>query len=252
VHASRIIHVAEKGLQDSIIGTPRLRKVWNRLDDLDKFLGGSGEMYWQDAKRRIVAALHDDASMSEDELAKLDDRIEEFIHELRNVLKVQGMDVTLLAGSIADPSNAIDKQIEIIAGALGVPKRKLVGSERGELASSQDENNMAALTMSRQQHFAEPTILRPFIDRLIQYQGLVRPVKGYSVAWPNLLSLSEKEQSEVALNYARAFQAYGGTLTPPEQILPVEVFLNDIIGFDKEQVQRIMDLLGQLPLGEGL
>ncbi|BAQ70866.1 hypothetical protein NHU_03740 [Rhodovulum sulfidophilum] len=42
-----MIHIAERALEDESIGTPRLERVWNRLMDLDKLLGGSAEMYRQ-------------------------------------------------------------------------------------------------------------------------------------------------------------------------------------------------------------
>ena len=42
-HHSRIIHVVENPLEDDVFGRPRLRNVFNLLDDLLKVVGGSGE-----------------------------------------------------------------------------------------------------------------------------------------------------------------------------------------------------------------
>jgi len=43
VHHSRIIHVAEDLLTDDVHGRPRLERVYNRLDDLEKIVGGGAE-----------------------------------------------------------------------------------------------------------------------------------------------------------------------------------------------------------------
>ena len=246
VHASRAIHIAENGLEDDIIGTPRLRAVWNYFDDLEKTVGGMGEMFWQDAKRRLVLALAADAQMTEDNIAAMDTRVEEFMHELRNVLKVQGIEVTQLEGNIPDASAIIDKQIDLIAGTVGMPKRLLLGSERGELASTQDERNWLQGTIrDRQAHFAEPLCLRPFIDTCIALRVLPAPQDGYVIEWPSLLALTEKERAEIALTWARAIKEYAGTMTAPEDVLPLEMFLGDIMEFAPEQVARIMELLSE-------
>ena len=250
VHASRVLHIAEHGIEDDIIGTPRLRAVWNYFDDLEKVAGGTAEMVWQDAKRRIILNLNSDATLNDPDA--LTAEVEEFTHELRNFLRVQGMEVTQLEGKIPDPSGNIDKLLDVIAGTIGMPKRKLVGSERGELASDQDEHNWATTIRERQQHHAEPLMLRALIDKLIALNALPVPRGGYTVEWPNLLAISEKERSEVALNWARTIATYAGTMTAAQDILPLEIFLEDILEFPKEQVARIMELLveGLVPESE--
>ena len=248
VHASRVIHVAENGPEDDIIGTPRLRAVWNYLDDLEKTVGGMGEMFWQDAKRRLVLALAADARMEQADIDTLDTKVEEFVHEMRNVLKVQGMEVTQLEGKIPDASGVIDKQIDLIAGAIGIPKRLLIGSERGELASSQDEKNwLQGVIRDRQQTYVEPVCLRPFIDQCIALGALPVPQQGYVVEWPNLLALSQQEQASIAESWARALATYAGSMGSPQDILPLEIFLGDIMEFSATQVERIMELLADMP-----
>lgn len=245
VHASRAIHVAENGLEDDIIGTPRLRAIWNYLDDLEKTVGGMGEMFWQDAKRRLVLALAADAQMQQSDIDVMDTKVEEFVHELRNVLKVQGIEVTQLEGKIPDASGIIDKQVDLIAGAIGMPKRLLIGSERGELASTQDEANWLQGTIrDRQMAYAEPVCLRPLLDHCIALNILPTPVDGYAVEWPNLLSLTEKERAAIVLDWSRAIATYAGPMASPQEVFPLLMFLGDIMEFSPEQVERIMELLG--------
>lgn len=244
VNSSRVIHIAEDGLEDRIVGTPRLRSPWNRLDDLDKVMGGSGEMFWKDAKRRLILALKENAQLeNEDELTT---EVEEFMHELRDFLRVQNMDVTSLQGNTPDPSKHADKLLDMVAGSVGIPKRMLVGSERGELASSQDENNWSQRIMERQKHHAEPVILRPFIDRLIELGALPKPANGYEVEWPNLCSATDKENAEIALTKSKAIKEYAGTNGSPEDYVPSEIFLKDIMGFSKEQIKRIEQILDMM------
>ena len=64
VHASRVIHVAEDILDDEVYGIPRLEPLYNYLDDLLKVVGGSAEMFWLDAKRRLVFSLRDEYTTS--------------------------------------------------------------------------------------------------------------------------------------------------------------------------------------------
>ncbi len=47
IHWSRVLHVADNRGTSEVLGEPRQRPVWNRLYDLRKILGGSGEMYWR-------------------------------------------------------------------------------------------------------------------------------------------------------------------------------------------------------------
>ena len=253
VHASRVIHIAEHGLEDDIMGTPRLRAVWNYLDDLEKVLGGSGEMFWQDAKRRLVLSLAADAKMDPhgEEAGALKTQVEEFVHELRNFLAVQGMEVTQLEGKIPDPSGNVDKLINVIAGAIGIPQRKLIGSEQGELASSQDENNwLGGRIPARQHQYAEPIVLRQVIDRCILFNVLPIPAQGYAVDWPNLLGQSEKEEAETAKLWTEALKNYVGPLGAPQDILALELFLQDFIGYPKEQVQRNIEMLDAAHLAD--
>ena len=155
------------------------------------------------------------------------------------------MNVTQLEGRVPDASANIATLTDLIAGTKGIPKRRLFGSERGDLASSQDENNWAASVRERQQQFAEPVILRPLIDRLIQLQALPVPSQGYLVEWPSLLITTEKERSEIALNWARTLATYAGSLGSPQEVLPLPIFLEEILEFPQDQAQRIMALLGE-------
>ena len=87
----------------------------------------------------------------------------------------------------------------------------------------------------RRRNFAEPSILRPFIDRLIMVGVLPKPKEGkYFVKWPSVSILSDKEQANIGLQKARAIKEYAGTFGS-EQVLPVATFRTEILGLTVEQ-----------------
>lgn len=202
VHHSRIIHIAEELGEDEIFGQPRLMAVWNYLDDLDKIMGGSAEAFWRVIDRGIQFDVDKDAMLDSEEEADLVDEIEEYMHGFKRYLRTRGIKANVLGSDAPDPSDAVNTVMSLISGTTGIPKRVLLGSEVGQLASTQDDKNFNMRVRERQTSFAEPQILRPFIDRLMEY-GLLPKVE-YEVIWPDLSMLTEKERADVA---ARSSQA---------------------------------------------
>lgn len=220
-HHSRIIHVAENALEDDVFGRPRLRNVFNYLDDLLKVVGGSGETYWLEARRGLHANFDANAKpISSTDQEALVEQIDEYLHNMRRVIRTQGMDLKTLGGAVANPQGPFDVIIKLISAATGIPVRIIIGSERGELASTQDDANWAARVEERQLHFAEPMILRPLIDRLIELKALPEPTDGeYQINWASLSDPGERERAETADKLASAavkFQTASKILTPDE------------------------------------
>lgn len=210
VHASRVVHIANNLLDDDIYGKPVLEVVYDRLDDLLKVVGGSAEMFWVDAKRRIVLAVRDDYALSTEDEAALTTEIEEFTNEMRNFLRVKGVDVNTLTATIADPSEHFNMLVILLAAASGIPKRILIGTEEGQLAGQQDERAWLQRVSRRQVKHVEPKHLRPLIDAFLALRALPEPVTPYRVEWPNLLALSATEQATIAREYAAAISNYAG------------------------------------------
>ena len=208
VHHSRVIHVAERALEDISIGTPRLERIYNRLMDLDKLLGGSAEMYWQNVAMMMAFLADADSDIQPEDRDAMKDQFEEMQHGLRRFLTLQGTDAKNLAPGLqgSDPGSHIDKQIEIIAGASGIPKRILMGSESGELASSQDENNWASRISERREQFAGPTIVEAFIGKC-QRLGVL-PSGFNEIEWPEADTMGETGRAEIADKKAGALQKY--------------------------------------------
>lgn len=211
VHHTRVIHAAEDLLENEVFGRPRLEAILNRLEDLEKLVGGAAEMTWRGADRKLIIQADADGGAITTGEETVQDEAEEMIHGMRNVLGVRNADVNTIDGESVDPSGAVDEVLKLVAGESGIPKRILTGSERGELASTQDRATFFGRIGERQQHFAEPMILRPVLDRFIEW-GLVPPPAGgsYSVEWPDLFELSELEQADLMSTKADALSTASG------------------------------------------
>lgn len=206
VHHSRVIHVAERALEDQSIGQPRLERVYNRLMDLDKLLGGSAEVFWQNAAMLRAFIAEKDVEWREGEADQMAEQIEEMQHGLRRDMRLRGVEPHELGGEVADPSPHISAQLDSIAGAEGIPKRILIGSERGELSSEQDENNWAGRIQERREQHAGPAVIEQFIDKG-QRLGFL-PGNYRALDWPQEDTLGEKGRAEIATARANAIKAY--------------------------------------------
>lgn len=224
VHWSRVIHVAEITQDDEVYGLPRLMPVFNRLMDLEKVMGSGAETFWLNARPGMAIKADKDADLSAEAIADMKEQAQDFEHQLRRILALQGVEVQTLQATVADPRPIIEMLIQVIAGAVGIPQRILVGTERGELASTQDENNWQARIAERRSNWASPMMLRPFISAMIATGNLPEPQGEWWIEWPEG-SPSPQIEAEVARTRAQAIAAYanalgGEMIVPPEEFRP--------------------------------
>ncbi len=242
VHWSRIIHVAEGLRENDVYGTPRLKAVFNRLYDVDKVAGGSAEIFWQAAKRIMVLQAKDGFNGVDDNDA-MTAMMDELIHGIRRVIDVQGYEVKTLDPSEVRPDEAFRVSLALISGVTGIPQRILIGSEQGKMASSQDETNWNGRIADRQINFAEPTILRPFIDRLVKAGALPQPGNEYTVTWQSLFELSDKEKAQIGLLKARAISQFTGkageSYEVNQTVVPLAEFRGEILNLRSVKVENV-------------
>lgn len=249
VHWTRIIHIAENPRENDVFGTPRLKHVMNRLFDVDKIAGGSAEIFWQAAKRLLILQAKDGFSAVDSDDA-LTEMMDEVVHGLRRVIDLQGYEAKTLEQSDVKPDEAFRVCLALISSATGIPQRILLGSEQGKMASTQDEVNWNGRIADRQLNFAEPVILRPFIDRLIQFGALPNPGNEYTVTWPTLFELSDKEKAQIGLLKARAIAQYIGTGKVPildlsQQIVPLQEFREQLLNLRSTKIENTASAGGQ-------
>ncbi|HZR80349.1 MAG TPA: anti-CBASS Acb1 family protein [Candidatus Binatia bacterium] len=205
VHASRIVHIAEGTLEDNLYGTPRLRRVWDRLDDLDKISGGSAEVFWLVANRGLQFDVSPEVAFGETEKEALREQIESYRHGLSREIRTRGVTIKGLnelgAGNV-NPFAVFRVLAALITGTTGLPYRMIFGTERGQNTTSQDRRSWLEDVWSRRETYGNEVVLTPLVRRLV-HAGVL-PVKALDaqVIWPPVHD--DMFQAEVADTYARA------------------------------------------------
>ncbi len=227
VHFSRVIHIREgKERNSRYFGTPRLRKVFNYLMDLEKVMGGSSEAFWLLVRKGMALIGREGVDMPQKGTPAYDDlkaEIEEYEHGLRRFMRLRGMDVQDLGGQTVDGSGQADLLISAIAGTIEMPQRILMGSERGELASQQDDANWADVISARQTNFCDPFMTKPFINRLIEIGALPQPTDKWTTEYPSLFELNPLEKAQLANQEATAIMEISANA--PETVADIDAFM---------------------------
>jgi len=250
VHHSRIIHVADNLGVSEIFGPPRLQSVFNRVLDLHKLYGGSAEMYWRGAFPGLSFETHPQLGGDVTIDSSMRDEMEDYMNGLQRFLALTGMSAKSLAPQVVDPAPQIDVQITAICIRLGIPKRKFMGTERGELSSSMDDDEWNDKVKARQLNYVTPRIIVPFIDRLIALRVLPEPSEGgYTVNWPDIHNLSDQVKAEILMQRIEAMSKFvGGGV---ENIMSLKDFYVREIGYSEEEADSIIDNIeppDELPL----
>jgi uncharacterized protein len=244
VHWTRIIHLADNCEGNEVYGKPRMKSVFNRLLDVRKLLGGSAEMFWKGAFPGYSFEVNPDIASE----VVFDDKVKQelrgefanFSNGLERFMATKGVAVKSLSPQVSEPTAHLDAQINAICVKLTVPRRVFEGSERGELASSQDSESWDKRMERRQDKYNGPCIVRPFYDRLIMAGVLPMPENpaGYKCWWPPLSKPSDTEQAEVAAKITEALAKYvaGGvaTLVPPLE------YMTNVLKMKLEVAQAIL------------
>lgn len=203
VHFSRVIHIADGLLDNTVNGTPRLERVWNLLDDLEKITGGGSEAYWIRANQGMHINIDPTLNPNQGELDQMSDDIDDYRHKLQRVLRTRGASINMLGSDTADIKGPADAILDQICASVGIPKRVFTGSEQGKLASEQDSVKYYRQIEGRRLEFAEIQIVRAFIGRMIELGALpAEPAKGYVVDWSLTKTLDDAERATLAKDYA--------------------------------------------------
>lgn len=239
VHWTRVIHVADNAIDSDWCGVPRMQPVLNRLLDLRKLYAGSAEMYWQGALPGWAFETHPqlggDVEVSQSEVREM---MEDFSGGLQRWMTLQGMSAKSLAPQVVDPTPQIMVQIEAICIRLGIPKRIFMGSERGELASGQDDVAWNDRLKSRHLLYLSPRMIAPFIDRLIACGVLSPPKDSYHISWPDLTSKSDDEKASLGFKRTQSLVAY--VSGNGEEVLPPFYFMTRFLDFTEEEATVII------------
>ena len=245
VHWSRVIHVFDNPVESEVYGMPRMEAVFNRLLDLRKVVGGSGEMFWKGAFPGL--AFEVDPKVGEftpDEKDALREDVRAYAEGLQRYITMVGVKVNSIAPQVEDPTNHTNNILKLIAMNKGIPMQTFLGSQQGQLDSPQDAILWRERIALRKERHVSPNIIRPTIDRLIQYGALPEPTEQidqplpYIVKWEPMAPLSIIEQAEVAKSLAEALARY--STSGSEALIPLPEFLGKVMGFSAQMVEAIM------------
>ena len=168
VHWTRVIHVADNVDNHPSLGVPRLIPILNPILDVRKVRGGSGEMYWRGAFPGL--SLETNPQLGSEvriDQAATKRMMEDYMNGLQRYLALTGLQAKTLAPQVVDPSPQIAAQLEAICIQIKCPVRVFKGSERGELASSQDDSQWNDKVRERQNNHVTPHLIVPTVNRFI-------------------------------------------------------------------------------------
>lgn len=260
VHYSRVIHIADGLLDDNIFSIPRLKKPWNRLDDLEKVQGGGSEAFWIRANQGTQFNLDKDfkwpASPTERATAQqqMRDDIEEFVHGISRVIRTKGMNVETLGSDVADFSKPADSLYTTLSAITGIPKRILMGSERGELASTTDKTTWDQRVADRRLKYAGPYVIKEFVQRLVDHGAL--PEVEYEIKWLESQDLDDNARADLANKWANVNKAMGETVVTGgeirDRILGLAPLEESVSPEELELIEKERDLKLNPPVPNGL
>lgn len=241
VHWSRVVHLADGG---DTFAVPRMRPVFNRLYDIYKVCGSSGEMYYKGAfpgwSLEMLPELILAGHIKDIDTSAVKDQIENWQNGLQRVLFNKGLTMKNLGQQVSDPTSAVTLYIKMICIQLGIPERIFLGSERGELASSQDKTTWNDRVMGRQQGYLTPRVIVPFVDRLILVGVLPRPSEYY-VSWPDLGAMTAVEKAGIAVQRMDAMTKYlQGGVGDAGIMQPMDLLTREL-GYEDEEARAILE-----------
>jgi hypothetical protein len=245
VHWTRVVHVADNLLESNISGVPRLENIWNRLDDLDKIVGGGAEAFWKTVYQGMQLDVDKEMDLDEDAKRELSAQIDEFEANMRRVFRTRGVKANPLGVNAVDFYSQMSAVIDIMCAAKGIPKRIFMGSERGELASAQDKATWDDEIDDRRSQFAWPSVVKPFVDRLIEHNYVPKPSNGYFVMWPERTKMTPTDKAVVAQRLSSLNKSMGAVVTVPSDIRERVLGWDPLTPAQESEVPDPAELMGR-------
>lgn len=239
VHWSRVIHVADNRMCSEIYGLPRMEVVFNRLLDIKKIAGGSGEMFWKGGFPGLSLESMPGVDESIDfDVEATKTQLESYMNGLQRYIATVGMSAKSLGVQVADPGPHLEAQLRQIAIAMAVPWRVFIGSEAAQLASEQDTRAWNRRLSRRRCKYLNPFVIMPLVDRLIAFGVLPEP-EEVCVDWPDLNSLGDKDKAEVSQKQSDAMMKY--IQSGADLLMPPFHYLTLILGLSEEEARSVIE-----------
>lgn len=240
VHWSRVIHLADNRTNNEVWGEPRMEVVYNRLMDLRKVAGGSGEMFWKGGFPGISFETH--PGLQEEVVVDKEATREQlfaYMEGLQRYLLSENMTAKSLVVQVADPTAHVDTQLKLIGIALGVPWRILAGSEAAQLASEQDSKAWSKRISRRRAEYVNPYVIKPFIDRLVMIGILPNPKKGFVVDWGDTNNLNTAQGAKIAETKTNAMARY--VQSGADAVMAPYHYFTKVLGMSDAEAKSIIE-----------
>ncbi len=246
VHWSRVIHLCDERTTSEVVGNSRQLVVWDRLLDARKIFGGNGEMYWRGAFPGVSVESQPQNEDVELDIAATRDQMELYMNGLQRYLMTTGMTAKSLTPQVASPEPHFKTMLLGITIPLKVPYRIFVGSEQASMASTQDIETWRGRMNTRNQRYTIPNVIKPVVQRLIDYGALPTPQatddRGYpmfKVVFPDLNAPTDEQKLTNAAAMTEAMAKY--VQSGSSELIPEREFLTIIMDFDEEQADAILE-----------
>ena len=213
VHWTRVLHFKQGRGRSNIYGIPGLKKSFNNLQDLEKVVGASSEAYWQHIRRAVLLSAREGFTLPEKGTPAYNDMLEQvdnLEHQMSLTIRLKNMEATQLGSQAVDGANQTNLLVSVVSGTEGIPQRILLGSERGELASTQDVRALYSTIEARQTKTCEPW-LRQFVVYCYEWGFIPAPSSGkFQVEWQSLYQPSPMEKIDIAKGEAEVINLVTG------------------------------------------
>lgn len=197
IHPDRVII-----LGDITHGIPMLRAGYNDFTNLEKILGGSGESFLKNAARQIAIEFDKEADLDDiatahgvpvKDLRKIYNEVTLGLnHGIDQTLVTQGAKVNQLTTTVPDPEKHFEASVMSAAASIMIPLMIWIGSQTGERASTQDQQDWSNTCQGRRLHLLTPDVER-LVNRLIALR-LIDAIEDFTVAWSELGEASQAEK----------------------------------------------------------
>lgn len=254
VHWSRVIHVSDGLLDDNVYGEPRLKGIWNRIDDLEKVVGGGAEAFFRRADQGTMFDLDPELEFTPEQQTALKNQINEFENGFKRTIFSRGLDMKTMGSDVADFKAPVEAILSLISTGCGIPMRVLMGSEQGKLAAKQDRANWDNRVTDRQNDYADPCIARVLVDRLIALGAVPPPVNGegaYEIHFSSIATMDDEQRASMATQWATLNQTTGKTIVTVDEIRTLVLELPPLGDVDEGAAQQNDEPPAPKPSGFG-
>lgn len=238
VHWHRVVHFADNTLSNKQLGIPRQKDVFNLLLDLFKVAAADGEGMWKAGVPGLF--FEGDAEFDVDfDTDSILEEVSRYDNGLQRYMAMQGVRPHKLDVNLVDPDPHMMLQLKLISMAKGIPMRKLLGSEQGELASSQDDKSWNKKLTSRRKRYLNPKVILRLVQHLQRAGVLPTTAKPLVIEWEDIDQPTSTEIATKANQITEALAKYIAgnvdTLIQPKQ------YLVNVLGWEEELVDAVLE-----------